>query len=181
MYIPQGFNHLYGIPLIMEVGSLNTKIGFAGKERPDLVAPSVPPSTLSTSRLIATPVKRWSSTSSPPSQRNKAIQKAFSITASSTTGKVSKHSPHSLSAKNYSSILLSILCSTSSHLSPARNTAKNWSSFSSKSTNSMAYSCTRRQSCPPISSDWKARWSWTSELSSHMSCQWWKGSSTARG
>lgn len=31
MYIPQGFNHLYGIPLIMEVGSLNTKIGFAGK------------------------------------------------------------------------------------------------------------------------------------------------------
>jgi actin-related protein len=41
MYIPQGFNHLYGIPLIMEVGSLNTKIGFAGKERPDVVAPSV--------------------------------------------------------------------------------------------------------------------------------------------
>lgn len=31
MYIPQGFNHMYGIPLIMEVGSLNTKIGFAGK------------------------------------------------------------------------------------------------------------------------------------------------------
>jgi hypothetical protein len=41
MYIPQGFNHLYGIPLIMEVGSLNTKIGFAGKERPDIIAPSV--------------------------------------------------------------------------------------------------------------------------------------------
>lgn len=58
MYIPQGFNHLYGIPLIMEVGSLNTKMGFAGKERPDLVAPSVPPSTLSTYRLIATTAKK---------------------------------------------------------------------------------------------------------------------------
>lgn len=40
MYIPQGFNHLYGMPLIMEVGSLNTKIGFAGKDRPDVIAPS---------------------------------------------------------------------------------------------------------------------------------------------
>jgi actin-related protein len=58
MYIPQGFNHMYGIPLIMEVGSLNTKIGFAGKERPDLVAPSVPPSTLSTFRSTAPMVKR---------------------------------------------------------------------------------------------------------------------------
>lgn len=42
MYIPDRFNHLYGIPLIMEVGSLNTKIGFAGKDRPDVIAPSVP-------------------------------------------------------------------------------------------------------------------------------------------
>lgn len=25
----------------MEVGSLNTKIGFAGKDRPDVIAPSV--------------------------------------------------------------------------------------------------------------------------------------------
>ena len=41
MYIPDRFNHLYGIPLIMEVGSLNTKIGFAGKDRPDIIAPSV--------------------------------------------------------------------------------------------------------------------------------------------
>ena len=41
MYIPDRFNHLYGIPLIMEVGSLNTKIGFAGKDRPDVIAPSV--------------------------------------------------------------------------------------------------------------------------------------------
>lgn len=40
MYIPDRFNHLYGIPLIMEVGSLNTKIGFAGKDRPDVIAPS---------------------------------------------------------------------------------------------------------------------------------------------
>lgn len=47
MYIPQGFNHLYGIPLIMEIGSLNTKIGFAGKDKPDLIAPSVFISSLS--------------------------------------------------------------------------------------------------------------------------------------
>jgi actin-related protein len=40
MYIPQGFNHQYGIPLIMEVGSLNSKIGFAGKEKPDAIVPS---------------------------------------------------------------------------------------------------------------------------------------------
>jgi actin-related protein len=40
MYIPHGFNHQYGIPLIMEVGSLNSKIGFAGKERPDAIVPS---------------------------------------------------------------------------------------------------------------------------------------------
>lgn len=50
MYIPQGFNHLYGIPLIMEVGSLNTKIGFAGKERPDVIAPSVSWNTYSMSK-----------------------------------------------------------------------------------------------------------------------------------
>jgi actin-related protein len=41
MYIPDRFNHHYGIPLIMEVGSLNTKIGFAGKDKPDVIAPSV--------------------------------------------------------------------------------------------------------------------------------------------
>lgn len=41
MYIPERFNHQYGVPLIMEVGSLNTKIGFAGKDRPDVLAPSV--------------------------------------------------------------------------------------------------------------------------------------------
>lgn len=41
MYIPDRFTHQYGIPLIMEVGSLNTKIGFAGKDRPDVIAPSV--------------------------------------------------------------------------------------------------------------------------------------------
>ena len=41
MYIPERFNHQYGIPLIMEVGSLNTKIGYAGKDRPDIIAPSV--------------------------------------------------------------------------------------------------------------------------------------------
>lgn len=40
MYIPPGFNHQYGIPLIMEVGSLNAKMGFAGKERPDAIVPS---------------------------------------------------------------------------------------------------------------------------------------------
>lgn len=50
MYIPQGFNHANGIPLIMEVGSLNTKIGFAGKDRPDVVAPSVPCNPLSMSK-----------------------------------------------------------------------------------------------------------------------------------
>jgi actin-related protein len=58
MYIPQGFNHLYGIPLIMEVGSLNTKIGFAGKDRPDLIAPSVPFNSRSTYRSITTLAKR---------------------------------------------------------------------------------------------------------------------------
>lgn len=58
MYIPQGFNHLYGIPLIMEVGSLNTKIGFAGKDRPDLIAPSVPFNSRSMSRSITTLAKR---------------------------------------------------------------------------------------------------------------------------
>ena len=41
MYIPDRFTHQYGIPLIMEIGSLNTKIGFAGKDRPDVIAPSV--------------------------------------------------------------------------------------------------------------------------------------------
>lgn len=58
MYIPQGFNHLYGIPLIMEVGSLNTKIGFAGKERPDLIAPSVSQPLFSTSRSTKPQAKR---------------------------------------------------------------------------------------------------------------------------
>ena len=59
MYIPQGFNHLYGIPLIMEVGSLNTKIGFAGKERPDVIAPSVSWNPYSMFRLIRIPAKKY--------------------------------------------------------------------------------------------------------------------------
>lgn len=46
MYIPERFNHLYGIPMIMEVGSLNTKIGYAGKDKPDIIAPSVSPSII---------------------------------------------------------------------------------------------------------------------------------------
>jgi hypothetical protein len=58
MYIPQGFNHLYGIPLIMEVGSLNTKIGFAGKERPDLIVPSVSWSLFRQSRSTRPPEKK---------------------------------------------------------------------------------------------------------------------------
>ena len=60
MYIPQGFNHLYGIPLILEVGSLNTKIGFAGKEKPDLITPSVPPHPPSTCRRTPKPTRRAS-------------------------------------------------------------------------------------------------------------------------
>ena len=41
MYIPPKYNSQYGIPIILEFGSLNTRVGFAGKDRPDAVVPSV--------------------------------------------------------------------------------------------------------------------------------------------
>lgn len=41
MYIVPKCNNQYGIPVILEIGSLNTRIGFAGKDRPDTVVPSV--------------------------------------------------------------------------------------------------------------------------------------------
>ncbi len=41
MYTPHGYSSQFGIPVIMEVGSLNTKIGFAGRDRPDSITPTV--------------------------------------------------------------------------------------------------------------------------------------------
>lgn len=41
MYIPQKYNSQLGIPIILEFGSLNTRAGFAGKDRPDAIVPSV--------------------------------------------------------------------------------------------------------------------------------------------
>ena len=91
MYIPQGFNHMYGIPLIMEVGSLNTKIGFAGKERPDILAPSVHPSSPSMYRSIAPLARKTNSTSTLPTLKKTVTRKAYSKTVSLKTGKVFKH------------------------------------------------------------------------------------------
>ena len=99
MYIPQGFNHMYGIPLIMEVGSLNTKIGFAGKERPDLFAPSVSWNWFSTSRSTKTQAKKHNWISIPPSHVKTTTQKASSKTVSSMIGKASKLLPDSPLAK----------------------------------------------------------------------------------
>lgn len=90
MYIPQGFNHLYGIPLIMEVGSLNAKIGFAGKDRPDLIAPSVSFNSRSMSRSITTLAKKRNLTSTARWLDKMQTPKAFWRVASSTTGKDSR-------------------------------------------------------------------------------------------
>lgn len=155
MYIPQGFNHLYGIPLIMEVGSLNTKIGFAGKDRPDLIAPSVPFNLPSMSRSIKLQVKRHSLTSTAPWQEKTQTLKVFWRVASSTIGKDSKHSATSLWGRNSLSILQNTLCSISSLLSVANNTGKNSLSCFFKSTNSMDFSCIKLQFCQHIFSDWK--------------------------
>jgi|JI6StandDraft_1071083.scaffolds.fasta_scaffold08973_9 actin-related protein len=40
MFIPNKSSNS-GIPVILEFGSLNTRAGFAGKDRPDAVVPSV--------------------------------------------------------------------------------------------------------------------------------------------
>lgn len=91
MYIPQGFNHLYGIPLIMEVGSLNTKIGFAGKERPDLIAPSVSWKLSSMSKSINLQDKRLKWIFIIHMQNKIATPKVFYRIASSMIGKGFKH------------------------------------------------------------------------------------------
>lgn len=79
MYIPDRFNHQYGIPLIMEIGSLNTKIGFAGKDRPDVIAPSVPTLfILSMFRRISSMVKSSNLIFSNLLLKKDAILKVFS-------------------------------------------------------------------------------------------------------
>lgn len=41
MFNPLKSNSECGIPVILEFGSLNTRVGFAGKDRPDVIVPSV--------------------------------------------------------------------------------------------------------------------------------------------
>ena len=82
MYIPERFNHLYGIPLIMEVGSLNTKIGYAGKDRPDIVAPSVTTSLSSMSRPISRLARNSNSIFTSHLPKKTAILKPYLKTVS---------------------------------------------------------------------------------------------------
>lgn len=41
MFIPPKPSGNLVIPVILEIGSLNTRTGFAGKDRPDSIVPSV--------------------------------------------------------------------------------------------------------------------------------------------
>lgn len=41
MFIPPKPSGNFVIPVILEIGSLNTRAGFAGKDRPDSIVPSV--------------------------------------------------------------------------------------------------------------------------------------------
>lgn len=155
MYIPQGFNHLYGIPLIMEVGSLNTKIGFAGKERPDLIAPSVSWRLFSMSKSINPLAKRFKWISITRSQRKTAIPKVFCRIASLTIGKDFKHWLDPPWPKNYWLIPHSTHSSILSLHWAARSTVKNSLSSSLRNTSLMAYLCTKRQSYQLICLDWR--------------------------
>jgi actin-related protein len=61
MFIPAKSTSSCGIPIIHEFGSLNTRAGFAGKDRSDAVVPSVlsnsQPSTLRMTRTPALSLK----------------------------------------------------------------------------------------------------------------------------
>ena len=91
MYIPDRFTHQYGIPLIMEVGSLNTKIGFAGKDRPDVVAPSGLKIISSMCRSIGRQGRRQSWIFTKASLKKTVTHNQFYKIALSKIGKGSKH------------------------------------------------------------------------------------------
>lgn len=73
----------------MEVGSLNTKIGFAGKDRPDVVAPSVHlfPYLFSMCKLIKLTGKRLSLTSFRALLKRAAIHRVYWKIVSLTIGR----------------------------------------------------------------------------------------------
>lgn len=156
MYIPERFNHLYGIPLIMEVGSLNTKIGYAGKDRPDIVAPSVPTSSCSMSRPTRRPERRLNLISTSHSPKKTAILRLSWRTASSRIGRDFRHWQILTWAKRCSSHHRCAQSFTSSPHSAANSIATSSSSSSSSNMGSMDFLCTKPQSCPLICLDLRA-------------------------
>ena len=145
MYIPERFNHLYGIPLIMEVGSLNTKIGYAGKDRPDGIAPSVTYWWFSMSRLINRQGRSITLISIRLSvDKIVTLNRSYKI-VSSRIGKGSKLWPITISIKKYSLPPKIVLCSTLSPHLAANSIGKNLSNSFFRVMDSMASLCTRRQ------------------------------------
>lgn len=101
-------------------------------------------SCLHTYKSIETPTKKFKSIFTTHSPRKTVTLKAFCRTVSFKTGKGSKLWRVLLWVRKCLSIHHNTRYFTSSHLWVVNNTAKNWSNFSTKLMNSMAFLCINR-------------------------------------